>query len=80
MDIWALWHFKIGAGYEPDIEDETQSAQGHWLLHNRGEGEGRNPATRTSPASAIGPAASAFSVLRLTWDSWADGFISWDEA
>jgi hypothetical protein len=78
--IWALWHFKIGAGDEPDIEDETQSAKDIGFYTTEAKAKAAILRLRDQPGFRDWPGGFRIFRTPLDRDSWADGFISWDEA
>jgi hypothetical protein len=77
--LWALWHFKIGAGDEPDTDDEEQSAKDIGLYTTEAKAKAAILRLREQPGFRDWPGSFRIFRTPLDRDSWAGGFISWDD-
>ena len=77
--IWALWHFKIGAGVEPDIDDEAQSAKDIGFYTTEAKATAAILRLRDQPGFRDWPGGFRIFHTPLDRDGWTDGFISWDD-
>jgi soluble cytochrome b562 len=78
--IYALWHFKIGAEDERDVDDMAQSAKDIGFYTTEEKATAAIQRLRDQPEFRDWP--EGFRVFRtpLDLDRWADGFVSWDDA
>jgi hypothetical protein len=78
--VYKLWHFKIGPGEDPDVDDEAQAAKDIGIYTT--EGRAKAAILRLKDQSGFRDWPGGFRIFRspLDFDGWTDGFISWDDA